>query len=91
MTQQSNINSRPRISVENAAKILGVSPQFIRIGLQRGLLPIGSAVKMSSKWTYHISEHLLNQYIGKEGKTHEAQNPEAQQMANELRRPHSGV
>ena len=53
-----------RITVSQAAQILNVSEQFIRIGLQTGKLPIGSAVKMSSRWTYHISEHLLDQYIG---------------------------
>jgi len=53
-----------RIKVKEAASILGVSEQYIRIGMQRGLLPIGSCVKLSSKWTYHISPHLLEQYIG---------------------------
>lgn len=52
-----------RVTVSEAAKILGVSAQFIRIGLQRGRLPIGSAVKMSSKWTYHISPERLRKYI----------------------------
>ena len=65
-----------RITVEQAAKTLGVSPQFIRIGLQRGTLPIGSAVKMSSRWTYHISEYLLRQYIGKEDE-HEKEDTKA--------------
>lgn len=54
-----------RVKVEDAAKLLGVSSQFIRLGIQRGTLPIGSAVKTSSKWTYHISPFLLEQYIGK--------------------------
>lgn len=54
-----------RVKVEDAAKILGVSSQFIRLGIQRGILPIGYAVKTSSKWTYHISPFLLEQYIGK--------------------------
>ena len=53
-----------RITVQQAADVLNVSQQFIRIGLQKGTLPIGSAVKMSSRWTYHISEHLLEQYTG---------------------------
>ena len=52
-----------RVTVSEAAKILGVSAQFIRIGLQRGRLPIGSAVRMSSKWTYHISPERLRKYI----------------------------
>ncbi|WP_165442949.1 hypothetical protein [Senegalia massiliensis] len=53
-----------RVSVKEAAKTLEVSEQFIRIGLQRELLPIGTAIKMSSKWTYHISPKLLKEYIG---------------------------
>lgn len=53
-----------KISVAEAAKILGKSEQFVRIGLQRGLLPIGTAVKMSSRWTYHISPKLLAEYVG---------------------------
>lgn len=53
-----------RISVSEAAKLLGVSPQFIRIGMQRGTLPIGAAVKMSSRWTYWISMSKVEKYIG---------------------------
>lgn len=52
------------ISVTEAAKILNKSPQFIRIGLQRGILPFGYAVKLSSRWTYHISKKQLKEYIG---------------------------
>jgi len=52
------------ITVSEAAKILGVSQQFVRIGLQQKVLPIGTAVQMSSKWTYHISPKLLNEYVG---------------------------
>jgi len=53
------------VKVADAAKILGKSEQFVRIGLQRNVLPIGTAVKMSSKWTYHISPKLLQEYVGK--------------------------
>lgn len=52
------------MKVNEAAKILGKSPQFVRIGLQRGVLPIGTAVKMSSRWTYYISEEQLKKYVG---------------------------
>ena len=56
-----------RVTVLEASHILGVSQQYIRIGLQRGLLPFGTAVQISGKkWTYHISRGLLNKYIGKE-------------------------
>lgn len=53
-----------KITVVEAAKILHVSDQFVRIGMQRNVLPIGTALKMSSKWTYQISEKLLEQYSG---------------------------
>ena len=52
------------LTVRKAAELLGKSEQFIRIGLQRGSLPFGTAVKMSGKWSYHISEKLLKEYIG---------------------------
>ena len=54
-----------RILPTEAAMILNVSPQFVRIAMQQGKLPIGTAIKMSSKWTYHISEKLLQEYSGK--------------------------
>lgn len=53
-----------RITVKDAARLMGVSPQFVRIGMQRGLLPIGTAVKLSSVWTYYISEAKLKEYTG---------------------------
>lgn len=55
-----------RILPIEAAVILNVSPQFIRIAMQQGKLPIGTAVQMSSIWTYHISEKLLAEYSGKD-------------------------
>ena len=55
-----------RILPAEAAVILNVSPQFVRVAMQQGKLPIGTAVQMSSKWTYHISEKLLAGYSGKD-------------------------
>lgn len=54
------------IPINIVADMLGKSQQFVRIGLQQQRFPIGSAVKMSSEWTYHISYELLKNYIGKE-------------------------
>lgn len=52
------------MKVKEAARLLGKSEQFVRIGLQRGILPFGYAVKMSSKWCYHISEYKVREYLG---------------------------
>lgn len=54
-----------KMKVSECAKLLNKSPQFVRIGLQRGILPFGYAIKMSSKWTYHISEAKVYEYLGK--------------------------
>ena len=48
-----------KITPDQAALIMGCSAQFVRIGLQRGLLDIGDSVKMSTKWTYNISPARL--------------------------------
>lgn len=48
-----------KITPDQAAAVMGCSSQFVRIGLQRGLLEIGDAVKMSTKWTYNISPAKL--------------------------------
>lgn len=52
------------MTVKEAAKRLGKTEQFVRIGLQQGVLPFGAAVKMRGRYSYHISEHKLNEYIG---------------------------
>jgi len=54
-----------RVKIKEAAKILAVSEQFVRVGIQRGTLPIGSAVKInnSTKFTYHIPRERLETYL----------------------------
>ena len=53
-----------RLSVAKAAELMDVSQQFIRIGLQRGILPFGYAVQISSKWTYYISPSKFTESTG---------------------------
>ena len=48
-----------RIKTAEAAVIMGCSQQFVRVGMQRGILDIGNAIKMSSIWTYNISAAAL--------------------------------
>ncbi len=53
--------------VTEAAEQMKKSPEFIRVGLQLGRLPFGTAVQVSPKrWSYHISDELFRQYMGKE-------------------------
>lgn len=54
------------MTVKEAAKLLQKSEQFVRIGLQMGILPFGYAVKMSSRLTYYISDtRMFSTYSGK--------------------------
>ena len=52
------------LSPEQAAKLMGKGVQFVRIGLQRNILPIGRAVKNGSKWNYYISPKLFEEFTG---------------------------
>lgn len=54
-----------KILPTEAAAIMGASPQFVRIGMQTGKLDIGSAVKMSSIWTYNIQRDRLAAHVGR--------------------------
>lgn len=53
------------MKVEEAARRLNKSQEFVRMGLQLGRLPFGTAVKTSSKWSYYISRKLFEDYLGK--------------------------
>lgn len=56
-----------KITIQKAAEIMGKSQQFVRVGLQEGILPFGTAIKLSSMWTYHISPKKFYEYIGEVG------------------------
>lgn len=57
-------NGLKNIPVSEAAKRIGKSEQFVRVGLQKKILPFGVAVQLSSRFSYHISPKLLDEYIG---------------------------
>ena len=56
-----------KISVREAARCMGKSDQFVRIGLQRGLLPFGNAVPgTGNNWNYYINPSKFREYVGTE-------------------------
>lgn len=59
-----NNNHDNRLSVAEAAHLLGASEQFVRIGLKQGDLKFGMAVKMSSQWTYVITKQKFEEVTG---------------------------
>ena len=53
------------LTIAEASKLMGVSRQFIRVGLQKGILPFGYAVQVSAgRFTYFISKHKFFEYTG---------------------------
>lgn len=62
-TESATINN---MKVEDAARELGKSIQFVRVQLQRGLVTWGYAIIISGgRYTYYISPILFYQAIGK--------------------------
>ena len=53
-----------KMTIKEAASLMGKSIEFVRAGLRDGRFPFGSAVKLSSRWSYHISPELFYEYIG---------------------------
>lgn len=55
------------VPVTVAAKVMHKDPMFVRIGLQRGLLPFGAAFKKDEhgeQYDYYISPKLFYEYTG---------------------------
>ena len=55
-----------QMNVDEAAAIMGVSPQTLRIGLQKGVFPFGAALKLpgSSRYTYVIYSGEFERLFG---------------------------
>lgn len=53
-----------KLTVAETARLMNKSEQFIRVGLQMGILPFGYAIKTSSKWNYFISPTKFTESTG---------------------------
>ena len=54
-----------KLTVQEAARLMGKSEMFIRIGLQRNILPFGYAVKTGKeRWSYFISREKFREATG---------------------------
>lgn len=51
------------LTVKEASDLMGVSQQFVRVGLQKGILPFGWAVKISGgRYAYNIPVALFEKH-----------------------------
>ena len=61
--------SNETLTVQETAKLMGKSQDFVRIGLQRNLLPFGYAVKTGKeRYSYFISKSKFTEATGIEVK-----------------------
>ena len=53
-----------RMSIDEAAKVLDCTKQFLRVALQRGVYDFGVAIKMSgNRYTYYVNRDKLMNYV----------------------------
>lgn len=56
-----------RISVEDAARRMGVTPMWLRMALRLGRVPFGTAVQMpGGRWSYYINRARFERYMAGE-------------------------
>lgn len=56
-----------RISTAEASRLIGIPQQAIRVQMQRGLIDIGSCVKLSGgRYSYYIMRNKVLDWIGKQ-------------------------
>lgn len=52
------------LKVSDAAKLIGKTEMFIRMGLRINRFPFGTAVMMGKKWSYYISPSKFYEWAG---------------------------
>lgn len=62
-----------KLSVEQAAKEMGVSPMFLRIGLRNGKFPFGTAIKFDKQWSYYINSERFRKWMAGDDLAHTMQ------------------
>ena len=63
--KKENVMEKNYLTVVEASKLMGVSPQYVRVGLQKGILPFGYAVQISrERYTYFISREKFIEHTG---------------------------
>lgn len=52
-----------KMTVQEAAKIMGVTPRFLHLTLQREKVPFGFAIEGNGKWMYYINRTRFMRYM----------------------------
>lgn len=62
MHRQPSPHKPNKLTVPEAAAIMGATPQFLRMGLRHNKFPFGTAVKFK-RWSYYINAERFYQYL----------------------------
>ena len=64
MTLQQLENEKPaKLTVQQAAAIMGVTPRFLQMGLQYERFSFGTGVMMDKRWSYYINTERFIKYM----------------------------
>lgn len=53
-----------KLTVKQAADILNMDVQSLRVGIQKGAFPFGTAFKVGKRFTYFINPKKFEEYTG---------------------------
>lgn len=59
---EQRIKQFPKLSIQDAAAMMGVTPRFLQMALQQDKFPFGVGVRMG-KWTYYINANRFYEYM----------------------------
>ena len=63
MTLQEIENSRPsKLTIQEAASIMGVAPMFLRLALRQQRFEFGTAIE-GARWIYYINTERFIKYM----------------------------
>lgn len=64
MDKVAQLFNAERLTVQQAAKAMGVTPRFVHMGLQRERFPFGVAIKGDGgRWSYYINANRFWAYM----------------------------
>lgn len=61
--EQQTLKPLHRISVADAAQVLGMCPDSVRYMVKKGTLPIGKAMEGRGRTTYYLYREFLEDYM----------------------------
>jgi hypothetical protein len=72
----------PKLTIQEASAIMGVTPRFLQMALQQDKFPFGVGVKME-KWSFYINAKRFYEYMRMDMSTDKGE-PDMEAIAEEI-------